>query len=162
MLLLTNFAVGPRLSMASLHLWAFGWFAPSKSLAVQGLMFFASSFDRVPNGDAYEIHYEAHFHFMWAVLQIWNFIRLRTTMRVIVNCEIVNFYKDPRNARWCATGKLFKGDFSAVLKSTSRSDQAKDLLIAAGFVLCFLWVYDFSNAMRVPQPSALVLAYQMM
>jgi len=57
---------------------------------------------------------------------------------------------------------LFKGDFSAVLKSTSRSDQAKDLLIAAGFVLCFLWVYDFSNAMRVPQPSALVLAYQMM
>ena len=67
--------------------------SPSKSLAVvQGLMFFASSFDRVPNGDAYEIHYEAHFHFMWAVLQIWNCIRLRTTMRVIVNCEIVNVF----------------------------------------------------------------------
>lgn len=54
-----------------------------------GLMFFASSFDRVPNGDAYEIHYEA-----------------------------------------------------------------KDLLIAAGFVLCFLWVYDFSNAI-----SCFVYAY---
>lgn len=36
------------------------------------------------------------------------------------------------------------------LPSTPQS-QAKELWIAAGFVLCFLWVYDFSNAMRAPQ-----------
>eukprot|EP00438_Fugacium_kawagutii_P003504 Skav218385 [mRNA] locus=scaffold2066:399024:400865:- [translate_table: standard] len=54
-----------------------------------GLMFFASGFDRVPNGSTYEIHYKA-----------------------------------------------------------------KDLWIAAGFVLCFMWVYDFSNAI-----SCFVYAY---
>ena len=81
----------------------------------QGLMFFASGFDRVSEGGSYEIHYEA-----------------RKKMGRVPALVPVLFVVLQR------------------LPSTPQS-QAKQLWIAAGFVLCFLWVYDFSNAMRAPQ-----------
>ena len=87
-------------------------------------------------------------------------------MRVIVNCEIVNviFFKDPPLMRQMMRVCLLGSIVPVIFQHLKIRDpyQAKDLLIAAGFVLCFLWVYDFSNAMCVPQLSALVSAYQMM
>lgn len=71
-------------------------------------MFFASGFDRVPDGTGgYSIHYQA--------------------------------------------GEKLKDCRSHVIRHVKPAIcKAKDLWVAAGFVLCFAWVYDFSNAMPGP------------
>ena len=102
-----------------------GWHAV---IGCQGLMFFASGFDRVSDGANYEIHYEAR------------------------NRMGESYSNADRKNSMFANGACLGACLVCCQRlSSTPPSQAKELCIAAGFVLCFLWVYDFSNAMRAPR-----------